>query len=143
MYCTGIHDEQGSRRCLEEYLYAHTATALSHGICPECLQAIILNVLRSNDEGASATEIPPFGSFTVKAILMSGNPDPKQALQQQRHTIKQAHCWKRIELDHTEAAIQAQEQEINMLRTRKARLLTELDTLSHQLDAVNRALQAG
>jgi hypothetical protein len=38
MYCKGIRDEQGSWRRLEEYLYAHTATALSHGICPECLQ---------------------------------------------------------------------------------------------------------
>lgn len=74
---------------------------------------------------------------------MSDNPDPKQALQQQQRAIKQTLRWKRIELGHTEAAIQAQEKEVNTLRMRKTRLLTELDTLSYQLDTVNQALRSG
>jgi len=74
---------------------------------------------------------------------MSGNPDLQQALEHQRRTIEHTLRWKRIELDHTEAAIEAQAQEIQMLRRRKVRLLTEIDTLDHQLDAVKQTLQDG
>jgi hypothetical protein len=74
---------------------------------------------------------------------MSGIPGPKQALEHQRRAIEHMLRWKRIELNDTRTAIQAQEQEIQTLRTRKARLLAEVDALGHQLDAVNRILQDG
>ena len=74
---------------------------------------------------------------------MSGNPDRQQALDHQWRAIEHTLRWKRIELDHTEAAIAAQTQEIQTLRRRKARLLVDIDALGQQLDAVKRTLPDG
>ena len=74
---------------------------------------------------------------------MSSTPDPQQALARQRRAVERLVRWKRIELDHTDAAIQAQEQELQLLHTRRARLLAEVTALGHQLDALSRPLPDG
>ena len=56
----------------------------------------------------------------------------------QRRILERLLQWKRIELDHTDAAMQAQQQEITTFRTRKARLLAEVGVLGHQLNALPR-----
>ena len=56
----------------------------------------------------------------------------------QRRLLERLLQWKRMALDHTAAAIQAQQQELTTRRARKVWLLAEAGVLGHQLNALPR-----
>ena len=81
------------------------------------------------DDGASTTGLPFLGSGRGWVLRMSRTPDPMPVRAHQRRILERLMQWKRIELDHTDAAMQAQQQEITTLHARKARLLAEVGVL--------------
>lgn len=47
--CKKIHDGQGGWREMADYIEQKTNSRFSHGLCPECAQALYPNMLKSNN----------------------------------------------------------------------------------------------